>query len=77
MTITATTAASIGAIDRVIFYNGTKMLGEVTSPPYQFTWNGVAAGKYDIKVAAYNSIGINVSDTVGVTEENIKGQVYK
>jgi len=67
LTITATAAAGYGPIAKVEFYNGTTKLGEVASPPYQFAWENVSAGTYDIKVVMHDNKGLIANRTVGVT----------
>ncbi|MGN6419451.1 MAG: cellulase family glycosylhydrolase [Pseudobacter sp.] len=52
VTITATAADSDGTISKVEFFNGATKLGEVTTPPYSYTWNNVAAGNYVLTAKA-------------------------
>ena len=46
-----------GSIARVEFYNGTTLLGSDASPPYEFAWNGVAAGGYALTAKAVDNGG--------------------
>ena len=55
--ITATASDSDGAIAKVEFFNGATKLGEVLTAPYQFTWNGVAAGNYTLTARATDDAG--------------------
>jgi regulation of enolase protein 1 (concanavalin A-like superfamily) len=46
-----------GTIARVDFYAGATLVGTVTSSPYTYTWNGVAAGSYSITAVARDNAG--------------------
>jgi len=65
--LAATATPGDGTITKVEFFNGTEKLGEVTTAPYLFTWNNVAAGTYEIKVVATNTKGLSASKIVTVT----------
>lgn len=67
LTITTTATAAFGVIAKVDFYNGTTKLGEATSSPFQYVWQNVAAGTYEIKALVHDSNGALTSKTVGVT----------
>jgi chitinase len=65
-------AASVNAnghtITAVKFYNGTSLLGTVTSAPYTFPWSNVGAGGYTLSAqlvydtgATLNSASVNVT----------------
>ncbi len=46
-------APTAGAtIVRVEYYNGTSLLGTVTSAPWSTTWNGVGQGSYSVRARA-------------------------
>jgi len=54
-------AADDGGIDHVEFYaNGTK-LGTADSAPYQFTWNDVKIGSYQVTARAFDNQGASAS----------------
>ncbi len=67
--ITASASDSSGAtITRVEFYSGASLLGALTSAPYTFSWNNVAAGTYSLTAIAYASDGTSAtSSAVSVT----------
>lgn len=46
--LSAAVTANGTTINKVQFYNGTTLLGESTSPPYYYTWDGVASGIYTV-----------------------------
>jgi len=53
-----------GTIASVKFYNGTILLGTVTSSPYSFTWKNVAVGKYTITAVATDNVGLKATSKV-------------
>jgi predicted phage tail protein len=57
---------------RVEFYQGTTLLGSVTTAPYTFTWNGVAVGSYALSAKAFDQDGgVGTSTTVNVTVTSV------
>ncbi|MDB5255928.1 MAG: C-terminal target protein [Chitinophagaceae bacterium] len=54
--ITASATDADGTVTKVEFYNGTTLLGTVTSAPYNFTWNNVTAGNYTLLAKAYDNL---------------------
>jgi Autotransporter beta-domain/Bacterial Ig domain len=67
ITISANASDADGAIARVEFFNGTALLGTVTTAPYTFTWPNVAAGTYTITARATdNSNTSTISAAVAV-----------
>jgi len=44
--LTASVTADGHSIQKVQFYNGASLLGESTTPPYQYTFSGVPRGNY-------------------------------
>ncbi|MFD2203318.1 Ig-like domain-containing protein [Shivajiella indica] len=59
-----------GTIIKVEFYNGTTLLGTVTTAPYIFKWDKPAAGNYTLTAKAFdNKNGATVSAAVNVTIE--------
>jgi len=66
--ITATAADADGTVAKVDFYNGSTLLGTVTSVPYNFTWTNVAAGTYTLTAKATdNAGGTAISATTDIT----------
>ncbi len=60
----ATASDGDGNIAKVDFYNGDQLLSSVSSAPYQYTWQNVAAGTYTVKTVAYDNYGAStVSQT--------------
>ena len=46
--LTATVISNDYPISYVGFYNGATLLGNVTNPPYSYTWNGVVSNSYSL-----------------------------
>ena len=66
--LAATATTTAGSIALVGFYNGATELGEVTSAPYEFTWNNVPMGDYSLTAVAGDSLGnVGTSAVVEVT----------
>ena len=55
--IAATASDADGAVAKVEFYNGATLLGTSTTPPYGYTWAGVAKGNYSLTARAYDNVG--------------------
>ena len=56
--LTATAAAAGGAtITQVAFFDGTTLIGAVTSSPFSVTWQNVAAGDHNVTAVATDSTG--------------------
>jgi hypothetical protein len=67
VTLTAeATQIGSGAITQVEFYQGTTLIGTVTSAPYSVNWTGVAAGSYTLTAKATDSQGVSATSS-GVT----------
>lgn len=64
VTITATATDADGKIANVMFYNGTKLLGTLTTSPYAFTWKNVPVGKYIITAIATDNSGLKATSKV-------------
>jgi hypothetical protein len=60
------TAGDEHGISRVEFYEGSRKLGEDSTPPYAFDWTGVAAGNYRVTARAIDSLG-GAADSTAVT----------
>ncbi len=48
LNLAAAVTANNHTITKVQFYNGSTLLGEVATAPYEFAWNGVAVGSYTL-----------------------------
>lgn len=55
--IAATAADSDGTIARVEFFQGATKIGTSTTPPFGFTWTGVAGGTYNLTAKATDDKG--------------------
>jgi hypothetical protein len=67
ITIEADASDPGGSIAQVEFFEGTNSLGVVTTAPYIFTWNSVAAGDYVLTAVATDNLGDSTtSDPVNV-----------
>lgn len=67
ITITANASDPDGAVSKVEFYNGSTLLGTVTSAPYTYAWTNVAAGNYTITAKAYDNNGAVSSTSVSIS----------
>ena len=65
ITITADASDLDGKVAKVEFYDGATKLGEDTSSPYSFSWNGVPAG-YHVLTAVATDTNANFSTSVPV-----------
>jgi hypothetical protein len=57
ITISAIAADSDGSISKVDFFQGTTLLGTVTSSPYVFTWNNALTGTYVLTAKTTDNAG--------------------
>ena len=71
--INATASDSDGTISKVEFYNGNTLLGEDTSSPYSYAWNGVVQGNYTINVKAFDNDNDNTNASVSITVSSTDG----
>lgn len=55
--LNATASVSSGNISKVEFYNGTTLLGTSVSSPYNYSWEGVLPGSYELTAVAYDNLG--------------------
>ncbi len=66
--ITATATDADGTVSKVEFYNGGTLLGTDATSPYNFTWNNVAEGVYNIITKATDNKGfVTISDAVEIS----------
>jgi hypothetical protein len=57
-----------GSITRIEFYEGTNLLGEDATEPFEFSWAGAAGGTYQVTAKAYDNLGAStVSPAITVT----------
>ena len=61
--LAATASDSDGTVTKVEFFNGATKLGEDTTAPYTFTWNGVTAGTYTLTARATDNLGATTTST--------------
>src|SRR3954468_10955187 len=57
VSVAATASDPDGTVTKVEFFNGTTKLGEDTTAPYSFRWNGVGAGNYTVTARATDEFG--------------------
>jgi hypothetical protein len=72
ITISADAADTDGLISKVEFYNDTTRLAELTTTPYNFTWNNPLAGSYSITAKAFDNEGASTTSspiTIGVNQD--------
>jgi hypothetical protein len=68
ITIDASASDSDGSITNVEFYANGLKLGENTSSPYSFDWQGVSGGNYQLRAVARDNLGgAATSSVVNVT----------
>lgn len=61
--LTAAASDSDGTIAKVEFFEGTTLLGTVTSAPYTLNWANVAAGSYSVTAKATDDLGGTTEST--------------
>ncbi len=68
LTISAQASDQDGTVSRVDFYDGSNLLGTVTTPPYNFQWNNAPLGNHALIGTATDNMGaMRSSETVVVT----------
>ncbi len=66
--IAANAGDTDGSVSKVEFFQGSTKLGEDLTAPYEFAWNGVAAGTYSLVAKATDNAGATTtSATVSIT----------
>jgi len=71
ITINAVATDPDGTISRVEFFNGSVKLGELTQPPYSFSWTNVSQGTYTLTAKATdNQQKSTFSNPVAVNVDN-------
>lgn len=56
ITLAATASDTDGSVAKVEFYNGTTLLGTVTTAPYTWALSNLAAGTYTFSARAYDNV---------------------
>ena len=68
ISVAASTVANGHTCTQVQFYNGTTLLGSVSSAPYTLSWNNVSAGSYSLSAKLLYDSGSSVASApVSVT----------
>jgi hypothetical protein len=68
ITLTSTANDADGSISKVEFYDGTTLLGSVSSSPFTYTWANAAAGPHSITAKATDNTGaITTSSPINIT----------
>jgi hypothetical protein len=62
--IKATASDAGGSVSKVEFYRGTTKLGEDVTSPYEFAWNNVSTGTYQLTAKAIDNLGLSATSTV-------------
>jgi parallel beta-helix repeat protein len=71
ITVTANALDTDGSISLVEFYNGSVKLGSISTAPYSFTWNNVAAGTYSLTVIATDNLNAKtISSAISISVIN-------
>ncbi len=75
--LTADTSDSDGTIAKVEFYNGSTLLGTLTTAPYTYVWDNVPAGNYSLTAVATDDQGATTtSSPISITVNTGIAQVY-
>lgn len=64
ITLSATAADTTGTITQVAFYTGSTLLGVDTSAPYNYTWQNVAPGSYNLTAVVTNNFAATTTSGV-------------
>jgi Lamin Tail Domain/Bacterial Ig domain/CotH kinase protein/Putative Ig domain/Long Rib domain len=62
--IQASASDSDGSVGSVEFYLGNSSLGQDSSEPFTFNWNGVGVGTYQLKAVATDNLGARSTSSV-------------
>ncbi|MEP6656126.1 MAG: Ig-like domain-containing protein, partial [Betaproteobacteria bacterium] len=68
--LAATASDSDGSVARVDFYQGSTLLGTLTSAPYAYVWDNVAGGSYSITAVATDNLGATTTSAARVVTVN-------
>ena len=61
ITISATATDADGTISKVDFYNGTILLGTITTAPYTFNWTNIPSGIHSLTAIATDNNGVTTT----------------
>jgi len=61
--LTATASDSDGTISKVEFYQGSTLVGTVSTSPYSYTWTNVAMGNYSLTAKAYDNNNVTTTSS--------------
>lgn len=75
LTITAEAAVENANIEKVVFYNGPEVLGEVSAAPYEWHWDNVPEGTHYVFARAYSSEGRQTDSQVIPIHVNITNDI--
>jgi len=71
ISLSAAASSSDGTVTNVAFYQGSTLLANVSSAPYNYTWANVSAGSYTLTAQATDNNGATgISSAVSVTVVN-------
>jgi endoglucanase Acf2 len=71
--ITASASDLDGSIAKVEFYNGETKIGEDTSSPFSFSWNGASVGNHSLKAIATDNEGATAtSSIISISVQEVK-----
>lgn len=71
--LSASAADSDGNVTKVEFFEGTNKLGEVTTAPYNFTWNNPSPASLPYSLTAKATDNTNLSSTSSAVSVNVAG----
>lgn len=74
--ITATATDANGSIAKVEFYNGATKLGEDATTPYEYAWQNVAAGTYEITAVATDNSGNKATSSIATIKVSLPQGPY-
>ncbi len=78
VTLQATASDPDGSVTNVSFFANNSIIGEVTSPPYDFVWTNVSAGAYTLTARATDNEGagsVSSGVVISVLSTNTTGVV--
>ena len=71
--ITASASDLDGSIAKVEFYDGETKIGEDTSSPFSFSWNGASVGNHSLKAIATDNEGATAtSSIISISVQEVK-----
>jgi hypothetical protein len=74
ITISAAASDPDGVVTNVALYQGDAKLADISTAPYTFAWNNVAAGSYALAAVSFDDDGLtSTSSVVNITVTNSPG----